>query len=273
MAKPVSTEGLQKAIEQKQITPQNTGVNPYRRAESYLKQMLPAIKEALPKSKGMDPERIVRLTLTTLKTNPKLLDCSVESLLGAVLQSSQLGLEPNLLGSCYFVPYKNTVSFQIGYRGLIDLVTRKGEVVNIVAQEVREGDEFHYEFGRNETLKHIPSKHSDRGAIEYFYAYANMKNGGFAYQVMHISEIEKIRDNHSISYKYDKNNSIWNKHFESMAYKTVIKKLIKYLPISVETQEAVSYDETIRKDITEDVVTVEPISEVLRENEGVEEVS
>ena len=82
-----------------------------------------------------------------------------------------------------------------------------------------------------------------------------------------------MRDNHSVSYKYDKNNSIWNKHFESMAYKTVIKKLIKYLPISVETQDAVSYDETIRKDITEDVVTVEPISEVLRENEGVEEVS
>ena len=115
-------------------------------------------------------------------------------------------------------------------------MTRKGEVINLVAQEVRAGDEFHYEFGRNETLKHIPAPNAERGEIEYFYAYANMKNGGFAFQVMHISEIEKVRNDYSISYKFDQKGSIWSKHFEAMALKTVIKKLIKYLPVSVETQ-------------------------------------
>jgi recombination protein RecT len=264
MSKTASTESLQKAMEQTQVAkPKNTGVDPYKKAQSYLKAMLPAITEALPKSKGMDAERLSRMTLTTLKTNPKLLECSIESLLGAVLQSAQLGLEPNLLGSCFFVPYKGTVSFQIGYKGLIDLVTRKGEVINIVAQEVRKGDTFNYEFGRNETLKHIPAPNAQRGEIEYFYAYANMKNGGFAFQVMHISEIEAIRDNYSVSYKFDKSNSIWVKHFESMAYKTVIKKLIKYLPISVETQEAVSYDETVKKDITDDAVFIDAETEIL----------
>lgn len=271
MTKTASTEGLQKAMEQKQVAKTtNTGVDPYKKAQSYLKAMLPAITEALPKSKGMDAERLSRMTLTTLKTNPKLLECSIESLLGAVLQSAQLGLEPNLLGSCYFIPYKGTVSFQIGYKGLIDLATRKGEVINIVAQEVRAGDNFHYEFGRNENLKHIPAPNSERGEIEYVYAYANMKNGGFAFQVMHISEIEKVRDNHSISYKFDKGNSIWAKHFESMAYKTVIKKLVKYLPVSVETQEAFSYDETVKKDITADAfhVEVEPVIIDAREAGG-----
>ena len=248
MTKTASTQGLQKAIQDQR--PVNTGVDPYKKAQSYLKAMIPAITEALPKSKGMDAERLARMTLTTLKTNPKLLECSIESLLGAVLQSAQLGLEPNLLGSCYFIPYKGTVSFQIGYKGLIDLVCRKGEVLSIVAQEVRSGDQFHYEFGRNETLRHIPARESQRGEIEYFYAYANLKNGGFTFQVMHISEIEKIRDEHSISYKFDKNNSIWVKHFSSMALKTVIKKLVKYLPVSVETQTAVAQDETIRKDIS-----------------------
>jgi recombination protein RecT len=258
MSKTASTEGLQKAMENKQVAPKtNTGVDPYRKAQSYLKAMLPAITEALPKSKGMDAERLSRIALTTLRTNPKLLECSIESLLGAVLQSATLGLEPNLLGSCYFVPYKGTVSFQIGYKGLIDLVTRKGEVLNLVAQEVREGDEFHYEYGRNETLKHIPAPQSKRGEIVYFYAYANMKNGGFAFQVMHISEIEKIRDSYSVSYKYDKANSIWGKHFSEMAQKTVIKRLIKHLPISVETQSAVANDETIKKDITADVIAVD----------------
>jgi recombination protein RecT len=260
MTKTASTQGLQKAMEQKQanVPTTATGVDPYRKAQSYLKAMLPAIQEALPKSKGMDAERLARITLTTLKTTPKLMECSIESLLACVLTSAQLGLEPNLLGSCYFVPYKGTASFQIGYKGLIDLVTRKGEVINIVAQEVRKGDTFHYEYGRNETLKHVPAPNANRGELEYFYAYANMRNGGFAFQVMHVSEIDKIRDNYSISYKYDKSNSIWGKHYSEMALKTVIKKLIKYLPISTETQMAVAHDETTRKDITADIITIKP---------------
>ena len=231
--------------------------------------MAPAISEALPKSKGMDAERLSRITLTTLRTNPKLLECSVESLLACVLTSAQLGLEPGLLNSCHFIPYKGQVSFQIGYKGLIDLVTRNGQVTNIVAQEVREGDVFNYEYGRNETLKHVPAPNHQRGEIEYFYAYANMKNGGFAFQVMHISEIEKIRDNHSISYKFDKSGSIWSKHFESMALKTAIKRLIKYLPISVEIQEAVSHDETVKKDITGDAIIID--SENIIDEKGTNE--
>lgn len=258
MTKTASTQGLQEAIQAKApATAAKTGVDPYRKAQSYLKAMLPAISEALPKSHGMDAERLSRITLTTLKQNPKLLECSIESLLASVLQSAQLGLEPNLLGSCYFIPYKGQVSFQIGYKGLIDLVTRKGEVISIVAQEVRAGDQFHFEYGRDETLKHVPAPMQKRGEPIAYYAYAHLKNGGFVFQVMSVEEIKKIRDEHSISYKFDKQNSIWGKHFESMAMKTVLKRLIKYLPISVETQAAVSFDETVKKDITGDVFTVE----------------
>lgn len=261
MTKQASTTGLQKAMSEKESMatryPSNTGVDPYKKAQAYLKAMTPAIAEALPKSNGMSAERLSRITLTTLRQNPKLLECSIESLLAAVLQSAQLGLEPNLLGSCYFIPYKGTVSFQIGYKGLIDLVCRKGEVLSIVAQEVRAGDYFHYEFGRNETLKHIPAPNAERGEIQYFYAYANLKNGGFTFQVMHISDIEKIRNEYSISYKYDQKNSIWVKHFEAMAIKTIIKKLIKLLPVSVETQSAIAQDETIKKDITSEVFHVD----------------
>jgi recombination protein RecT len=257
MTKTASTQGLQKAMEGKQVAATNTGVDPYRKAQSYLKAMLPAITEALPKSKGMDAERLSRITLTTLKTNPKLLECSIESLLGAVLQSAQLGLEPNLLGSCYFIPYKGQVSFQIGYKGLIDLVTRKGDVLSIVAQEVRQGDSFHFEYGRNETLKHVPAPMQNRGEPVAYYAYAHLKNGGFVFQVMSVEEIKKIRDEYSISYKFDKTNSFWVKHFESLALKTVLKRLIKYLPISIETQTAVSFDETVKKDITGEAFIVD----------------
>lgn len=254
MTKTASTQGLANAL--KEQKPTNTGVDPYKRAQGFLKAMMPAIKEALPKSSALQPERLTRLCMTTLRTNPKLLECSLESLLGALLQSAQLGLDPSV-GNCYFIPYKGQVSFQIGYKGLIDLACRSGQVQTIVAGEVRAGDDFHYEFGRNETLKHIPAPHSERGEVEYYYAYAMMKDGGFAFQVMHLSEIEKIRDEHSISYKYEKNNSIWGKHFQAMAFKTVIKRLVKYLPLAAETQVALNTDETVRKDITAEIFRVE----------------
>jgi recombination protein RecT len=257
MSKTASTQGLQNAIENQSKAPSkgNTGIDPYRKAQSYLKAMMPAIAEALPKSKGMDAERLCRITLTTLKQNPKLLETSIESLLGCVLTSAQLGLDPSL-GNCYFIPYKNTCSFQISYKGLIDLVCRSGNVVSIVAQEVRKGDHFHFEYGRNETLVHKPAPNHERGEIEYFYAYAVLKNGGFTFQVMHTSEIEEIRNNHSISYKYDKQNSIWVKHYIPMSLKTVIKRLVKYLPIATEVQAAIQSDETVRKDITADAFQI-----------------
>jgi recombination protein RecT len=261
MTQKASNNKLQQAVEnmgntmpQKQVQP--TGVDPYRKAQSYLKAMLPAITEALPKSKGMDAERLSRITLTTLKQNPKLLECSIESLLSCVLTSAQLGLEPNLLGSCYFIPYKNTVSFQIGFRGMIDLCTRSGEVISITSNPVYEKDVFVEEYGSREEFRHIPNRSKDRGKIIGFYAYANMRNGGFKAEYMSIEEIEKIRDNHSISYKFDKQNSIWGLHFEAMASKTVIKKLIKTLPISIETQSAVAMDETTRKDITSEAMPI-----------------
>jgi len=80
---------------------------------------------------------------------------------------------------------------------------------------------------------------------------------------MHISEIEEVRDKHSISYKFDKSGSIWSKHFSSMALKTVIKRLIKYLPVSVEVEQALSSDETIKKDITGEAIIIDSEPEVI----------
>jgi recombination protein RecT len=259
MTKQINNSDLQNAINKQNnvAATQSTGIDPYRKAQSYLKAMMPTLTEALPKSSGLSAERLSRIALTTLKQNPKLLECTIESLLGAVLQSAQLGLEPNLLGSCYFIPYKNTVSFQIGFKGLIDLVTRSGEVLTIVSNAVYEKDTFIEEYGKEEIFKHIPSREQDRGKLKGFYAYAHLKNGGFKAEYMEIAEIEKIRNDYSISYRFDKSNSIWVKHFDQMAQKTVIKRLIKTLPISIEIQSAVATDETIRKDITAEAVYID----------------
>ena len=106
---------------------------------------------ALPKH--VNSERFVRIAITTIRQNPKLAKCSQESLLGALMVSAQLGLEPGTLGQCYLIPFENkkagTVEcqFQIGYKGLIELLRRSGQLSDIYSYTVYENDDFNIEYG------------------------------------------------------------------------------------------------------------------------------
>ncbi len=222
--------------------------------EDYLKQMAPAMQQALPKH--MDVDRLMRLTMTTIRTTPELRGADMGSLLGGVMQAAQLGLEPGLLGQCYLLPFNNRkkgikeVQFIIGYKGMIDLARRSGHIQSIYAHAVYENDEFEYELGLNPTLKHKPTMDGDKGEYLGSYAVAHFKDGGYQMEFMPKSEIDKRRNS---SPGGRSSFSPWNNFYEEMANKTVIRHMWKYLPISVEVQLAVQYDEgTARsvKDIT-----------------------
>lgn len=218
--------------------------------EDYLKQMAPAMSQALPKH--MDVDRLMRLTMTTIRTTPELRNADMGSLLGGVMQAAQLGLEPGLLGQCYLLPFKNNkkgiteVTFIIGYKGMIDLARRSGHIQSIYAHAVYENDEFEYELGLNPTLKHTPSMESDKGAFIGSYAVAHFKDGGYQMEFMPKAEIEKRRN---ASPGGRSKFSPWNNYYEEMANKTVIRHMWKYLPISVEVQQAVAHDEGTGRDI------------------------
>lgn len=211
---------------------------------------------ALPKH--LDADRLIRLAVTEFRKNPMLKECTPESLLGAVMQAAQVGLEPDALGSAYLVPYYNKnknvkeVQLQIGYKGLIELVRRSGQVTSIVANEVYENDEFDFEYGINEKLYHKPTMDADRGKLKCFYAYARFKDGGHAFTVMSVEQINQIRDKFSKSQKNGKHFGPWAEHYESMAKKTVIKQLVKYMPISVEIQNQITRDETVHSSFKEE---------------------
>lgn len=222
--------------------------------EDWLKQMAPAMVEALPKHMSVD--RLTRLTMTTIRTTPALREADIPSLLGAVMQAAQLGLEPGLLGQCYLLPFKNNkkgiteVQFIIGYKGMIDLARRSGHIQSIYAHAVYENDEFEYELGLDPKLVHKPTLEADRGKFIGAYAVAHFKDGGYQFEFMPKSEIEKRK---SRSKSADSNYSPWKTDYEEMAKKTVVRHMWKYLPISVEIQQQVAYDEgTARsiKDIT-----------------------
>lgn len=238
---------IQKATQQ---APQTTGAPTM---QQLIKKMMPGIKAALPSV--MTPERFTRLALTALNGNKNLQECTPNSFLGAMMQAAQLGLEPNTpLGQAYLIPFYDhgtrVVQFQVGYKGMIDLFYRSGGKI-IQSEVVYENDDFTYSFGLDPELKHIPAKR-DRGEPTHVYAVFRTKDDGYGFAVMSMEDIRAHAQKFSQAYKSGR-GSPWQTNFEEMAKKTVIKKALKYAPMSVEFQRAMAMDETVKTEITEDM--------------------
>lgn len=219
--------------------------------KDYINAMSGEIAKALPQV--MTPERFTRIALSAVSNTPKLGNCTPQSFLGAMMNAAQLGLEPNTpLGQAYLIPFENRkkgiteCQFQIGYKGLIDLAYRSGEVKMIDAQTVYENDEFEYELGIDPVLKHKPAR-TNRGNPIYFYATFKLTNGGQGFQVMSIEDVQE----HAKKYSKTYNNGPWQTNFEEMAKKTVLKKLLKYAPLKTEFVKQVTSDETIKTSISD----------------------
>lgn len=245
-----TTESLKQQV---QTTQQNQVANQPKpqTIEDYMKKMAPAMSQALPKH--MDIDRLTRLAMTTIRTTPALKDADVGSLLGAVMQAAQLGLEPGLMGHCYLLPFNNKnkgikeVQFIIGYKGMIDLARRSGHIKSIYAHAVYSNDEFDYELGLESKLVHKPTMNADKGEFVGAYAVAHFKDGGYQFEFMSKADIEKRKGRSKAA---NSKFSPWTSDYEEMAKKTVVRHMWKYLPISVEVQQQVAYDEGTGKDIS-----------------------
>nr|DAE46504.1 MAG TPA: RecT protein [Caudoviricetes sp.] len=227
--------------------------------QDYIEVMKPAIKAALPSV--MTPERFSRITLSALSANPTLKECTPQSFLGAMMTAAQLGLEPNTpLQQAFLIPFRNhgklECSFQLGYKGLIDLAYRSGEVSIIQAHTVYENDEFQYELGLDPKLRHVPAK-TDRGAPISYYAMFKTKDGGYGFQVMSIEEVRAHAKKFSKSY----GNGPWVTNFDEMAKKTVLKKVLKYAPLKSDFVRGIAMDETTKTDISSDMSEIPDMTE------------
>lgn len=223
----------------------NTAQKEDNSIKGLIKRMQPGIANALPKT--VSPERFTRILLTALSSNPKLQECTSTSFLGAMMQAAQLGLEPNTpLGLAYLIPYRNKgvmeASFQIGYKGLLDLAYRTGEYKDIYAHVVYENDVFEYELGLDQKLVHKPAM-SNRGNPIAYYAVYHLVNGGYGMYVMSIDDVINHKNKFS---KTSNNNGPWVSDFDAMAKKTVLKQLLKYAPKSVELANIIEADESIK---------------------------
>jgi phage RecT family recombinase len=186
----------------------------------------------------------MRVAVGAIARNPDLAKCTAESLFSAVVQSATLGLEPNgPLGEAYLVPYRNPqkgvteVQFQPGYRGLIKLSRNSGDVSLFYADKICANDTYNIKRGLHPDLTHEIAL-TDRGdAIAYYAVFHLSDNGGEDFEVMTVQEIEKIRGQSKSG-----QSPAWRNHFDEMAKKTVLKRLAKRAPMSIELATAVNLD-------------------------------
>lgn len=232
------------AIPPRRRTPAEIGKDRFRTMHDLLEQSKLQMQRVLPNH--MSADRLVRIALTQCRINPTLLECTPESMLGALMKASQLGLEPDgVTGRAYLIPRRNRrlgtmeVNFQRGYKGILDLCYRSGQIASVRADVVREGDFLLFEKGLEEKLVHRPAKDNWDAAITHVYAVIKLKEGGSLWDIWPSERVEAHRHRFS---KDTREDSVWNTDWEAMAKKTVLIAVGNLAPMAVEWQRAVALE-------------------------------
>ena len=237
-------------------------------------EFLDRIKQSAPAH--VKPQRMLRTFVQATSRTPKLLQCNMRSVLGAMLTCSEVGLEPNtLLQHAFLIPFERTkwnaqtrqresLGFEVqlifGYPGLLDLAYRSGHVTSVHADVVWKADTFDFSYGTDAHLKHIPSGRHEQGEVPLWaYAHASLTNGQ-AFEAMPWADVMRVRNQTQgfqaalrAKEQGDKaakpyvpasyTETPWVKHQEAMAKKTAFRSLSKWLPKSVELAGALALDE------------------------------
>lgn len=221
------------------------------------------IMNALPKH--LTADRMIAVALTCINKTPKLAQCDQNSFFKAMLDLSQLGLEPDGRRA-HLIPFdvrdktthkviRTDVQLIIDYKGLVDLAMRSGQVSNIHADVVCDNDVFEYDMG--EVKQHRIDFKKDRGAMYAVYSICTFKDGSKKSEVMGKDDVDKIRARSPAG-----KSGPWVTDYCEMAKKTVFRRLSKWLPLSPEFRDALDKDDDRMTDITKDIRSPSPLAGV-----------
>lgn len=185
----------------------------------------------------LSPDRVTKVALVACNKTPALMRCTKLSLIEALIDASQLGLEVSgATGGAYLVPYGQKATMIIGYRGMIDLARRSRQVKKIEAFAIYKNEPFRlFREGGELRVHHEPNldgcdEKDFRGACSV----AVLSDGTTQVEYMSKKDIDAIRKRSRAS-----SNGPWVTDYIEMAKKTAIRRLFKMLPISIEIREAV----------------------------------
>jgi len=216
---------------------------------------------------GLSADRVIRMVLSSVQKNKALLKCSTVSVVNAVRQAAQFGLEPGSpLGHAHLVPYRNKqggsdCQLIPGYQGLIRIATRDARISHIDSRLVYKNDRFSVSFGSSPEIIHQPATF-DRGEVVAAYAIAFFANGRKQFDVMNIDEINRIKERTKSRDWSSKNKDIigpWKDDEDEMRRKTSVRRLCKYLP-TMSNDLAVAIDLDLKAE-GEDLTTIEAFKE------------
>lgn len=188
-----------------------------------------------------DPNLLVANALTCIRDNPKLAECDYLSILAALRDAAACGLKVGVqsVAQAYLVPYAGKCQLIPSYMGLTQLAYNSGLVAGVRSREVRNGDEFYYQYGTDPKIHHVPIP-GNKGKVTHFYADADMVSGSIIFEVMTQEEVNEIRDASPSSKRAD---SPWKKHPIPMGRKCPVRRLCKMLPRNNEIDVALQADD------------------------------
>ena len=217
----------------------------------------PAIIKRLEEIIGKNTGSFCASLIQISNSNALLQRAEPNTVISAAIVAATLNLPiNNALGFAYIVPFNNSkagvveAQFQIGYKGLIQLAMRSGQIKRLVTTEIYanqiisrnpiKGYEFDFDIQ--------PEKHEP--AVGY-YAYMELVNGFIAEAYMSAEDVKAHAARYSQTYK--KGYGVWKDNFDEMAKKTVMKQLLsKYAPMSIELQRATLADQSVIHEIPAD---------------------
>lgn len=219
-----------------------------------LTKMEPEFALALPTH--IPKERFMRVVLTAVNANPKLLNADRRSLFESAMKAAQDGLLPDGREGAFSTFNTKTnvggrdewidkVTWMPMIAGLRKKVRNSDTIATWDVQAVYKKDEFEFELGDDPFIKHRPSLDKDRGPLVAVYSIATLKSGEKSRDVMSVHEVEYVRDNYSKKDKKGNFSPAWTKSFSEMAKKTVARRHSKVLPMSTDLDDLLRRDDEL----------------------------
>lgn len=201
--------------------------------------------------KNVDFDAFKQILITAVITNPTLLNADQQSLFMSIRKCAQDGLLPDGREGALVIfktkrdnVYIDAVQYMPMVAGVLKKLRNSGDILSISAHVVYANDEFDYQLGDNDFIKHKPTL-GIRGEAIAVYAIIKTKDGAVYREVLNKLEVERIRQfskTEQAKKKYPNMNSIWDSHWGEMAKKTVIRRIAKILPMSSDVVEFFNRD-------------------------------
>lgn len=188
----------------------------------------------------VDPASLIRFALMDYQRSPQLQRCTPESIYLALIACAQLGLEPGgIKGEAYIVPYRDTATFQLGYRGILALAHRSPLIRKLSANVVYERDHFELDIGTESRIVHRPELDEERGEVIGAYAYAVLPHDELDIEWMSRADLDKVK---ASAQGTDRSDSPWRLWEDQMFRKSPVRRLGKRLPLDADAAFAMQLD-------------------------------